>query len=156
MADARVVAAVVGAITGVRSTAGLAAVAHRKARFGMAERLIARGATLLASGESIADKAVDLPARTEPAPLLARAVLGGLAAGLFARRRTNLVTAVALGSATAVVTAVAATRLRRTITENTGIPDAAVGVAEDLVVLAGSTWAVRAAARPSRRFIGWR
>lgn len=152
MADARLVAAALGAVTGVRGAAGMAALAHKDAGASLTERLIARGSTLIASGEVLADKAADLPARTEPVPLIGRAVLGALAAGLFARKhRVGIAEAAALGAVAAVATAFAATRLRRLITERTDIPDAAVGVVEDVLVLAGSTWIVKTSAARARR-----
>lgn len=142
-ADTRLVAAALGAVTGIRSTAGMTALTHGGRGGRGLERLFARGTELLASGELIADKAIALPARTETTPLLARAVLGGAAAGLFARRRgAGLVASVAIGAGTAVVSAFAATTLRRTITTRTRVPDAVVGLAEDAVVVAGSAWII--------------
>jgi uncharacterized membrane protein len=142
--DTRLVAAALGAVTGVRSTAGFTALAHA----GTAPGLITRITEFLASGELIADKAVNLPARTEPAPLIGRAVLGAAAAGFYAHRhRAGLPGAIAIGAAAAVATTFAATRLRRLITTRTAVPDALVGLAEDAIVLAASTWIVGAASR---------
>lgn len=152
MADTKLVAAALGAVTGVRSTAGMTALAHGATGGDLTARLLARGTELLASGEIIADKAIALPARTEPAPLVGRIVLGGLAAGLFARRRDNgIIVAAAIGAAAAACTTFAATRLRRWITSRSDFPDAAVGAIEDAVVVAGSAWIVREAGSRSAR-----
>lgn len=142
--DTRLVAAALGAVTGVRSTAGFTALAHA----GDTSTILARVTEFLASGELIADKAANLPARTEATPLIGRAVLGAAAAGFYAHRRgSGLLAAVAIGAASAIATTFAATRVRRLITTRTAVPDAVVGLAEDAIVLAASTWIVGAAAR---------
>lgn len=136
--DTRLAGAALGAVTGIRSTAGLTAIARGgKARF-------ARGSLLLAAGEAIADKAIDLPARTEFAPLAARGILGAVAAGAFARKQGGgVVESAVVGAAAALATAWAATTLRRFMTKNYDVPDAAIGLAEDALVLAASAWVLR-------------
>jgi uncharacterized membrane protein len=142
--NAGLVAAAIGAVTGVRSTAAMTALTRGASTGPLARRLLARGSELLTSGEFVADKAADLPARTRPAPLIARVAIGGIAAGLFGRRRgVNAIGAAAIGALTAGAATFAATELRRTITSRTRIPDAAVGLAEDAIVLAGSAWIAR-------------
>jgi hypothetical protein len=140
---------VIGAITGVRSMAGLATLAQMRSPATSGARRPARrsrsgfGLTtaLFAAGEAVADKAIALPARTEAAPLIGRGVLGAVAAGFIAKQRgTNLVEAAVIGGATALLTAVVATGLRRVLTHALGVRDPAVGLAEDALVLAGSAW----------------
>lgn len=136
--DTRLVGAALGAVTGIRSTAGLTTIArHGKSGF-------ARGSLLLAAGEAIADKAIDLPARTELVPLAARGILGAVAAGTFAQRRgASVLESAAVGAAAALASAWVATNIRRYITTNYDVPDAAIGLAEDALVLAGSAWVLR-------------
>lgn len=88
-----------------------------------------------AVGEFIADKVAPLPPRTDPGPLVGRAVLGGVAGALLARRRGDSTAGgVLAGSAAAVAGAWAFTRLRAWLTER-GVPDVAVALAEDLAVV---------------------
>lgn len=146
MRDARVEGAVLGAITGVRSMAGITTIARltgggRSARKSNLRSGFSVGSAVLAAGELIADKVADLPARTEMAPLTARGVLGAVTAGVVAKRSgSSLVEAAVIGGATALLAAFVATRLRRVVTHRLGVPDAAVGLAEDALVVAGSAW----------------
>ncbi|MDX1687147.1 MAG: DUF4126 family protein [Candidatus Promineifilaceae bacterium] len=93
---------------------------------------------LLAAGELAADKVPGNPARTEPAPLLARAFSGGLAGyALSAAHGASKGKGVALGAAAAVASAFAAYHARRVLVESSGLPDPVVAVAEDALVIAG-------------------
>jgi uncharacterized membrane protein len=94
----------------------------------------------------VADKLPGIPPRTEPLPLVGRAVFGALVGALVARRRDRSALLPALaGGAVAALTAVAATRLRLTLGRR-GVPDVALGLAEDTAVLV-SRRALRASAR---------
>lgn len=152
------VAAGLGAVTGIRSLAGLTLLAHRVS--GTRQNGASRGmrrlaspkvvgtATALAFGEALADKWADLPARTRPAPFLGRIALGALAAGLFASlRRERLIVPALLGATAAALAAATATNLRRTLTRRTRTPDAVIGMIEDAAVVAGSLWLARAITR---------
>ena len=85
-------AAALGAASGSRSTAGIAAVSFTSVRDdrGLAGRLGGRGGGvltgLLACGELVADKLPSTPSRTEPPALLPRAALGATSAAAVARR----------------------------------------------------------------------
>lgn len=149
--------ALLGAVTGVRSLAGLATVASARGDAGAAagesklERVLAEpgvsGAVeWAAAGEMLADKLPAIPPRTEPLPLAGRVLFGALVGLLVARRRERgaLLPALA-GAAAAGATTVAATRLRLALGRR-GAPDLALGLAEDAVVLAA-----RRALRPSAR-----
>lgn len=137
-----------GALTGIRSTAGLAAVAAARAPRGesagetAAERWIAEpaveaGLRMAAAGEAMLDKVPSVPPRTDPLPLAGRAVLGGLAGSLLARRRGGpVIPSALLAGGAAVAVAVAATRFRRRLTDR-GIAGPLVGVGEDVTVFAG-------------------
>jgi ABC-type uncharacterized transport system permease subunit len=137
MTDPRLAGAALGVITGVRSTAGLTTIAQSAGRF-------SRSSLLAAAGEAIADKVIDLPARTEVAPLAGRGVLGAASAAVFARRHDgSIVEAATIGAAAALASAFVFTWLRRFITKNYDVPDAIIGLAEDAIVLAGSAWILR-------------
>src|SRR5688500_10878471 len=90
-----VTSAVLGAIAGLRSMSAPALLTHEladggKAReFGPLERILTSERTagvlaLLAGGEMLADKTPYVPDRTNPVPLIGRAVIGSLTAAAFA------------------------------------------------------------------------
>lgn len=85
-------AAALGAASGARSSAGVAAIALTSsgADRGAAGRLGGRTgtalSTLLAAGEAVADKLPSTPSRTEPPGLLPRAALGATSAAAVAGR----------------------------------------------------------------------
>lgn len=88
-----------------------------------------------AAGEAVADKVAPLPARTEPLPLAGRLVLGALAGGWVARGRgASPLTGALLGAAGAAAGAWVFTRGRKRLVD-AGVPDTAVGVAEDAAVV---------------------
>jgi uncharacterized membrane protein len=108
-------AAGLGAITGVRSMAAPALLAHelstggglagagtRIGRFlgsSSASRLLA----VLAGGEMLADKTFFVPDRTSPGPLIGRAVIGSLTAAAYAaNRRHPVLIPAAVGAASAI------------------------------------------------------
>src|SRR5947208_1700039 len=86
-----------GASAGARSMTPLATLAQGSTGW-------VRGvATAAALGELVADKLPRTPSRLEGPPLAGRAVLGALAAGVYARRRgAGVVLPAAVGAAAAV------------------------------------------------------
>ena len=124
-------AVAVGALTGLRSMAGPAALAP------------GRGGTLagltgvMALGEMIADKTSFVGNRIDPAPLAGRAVLGALAGGVVSGPRSgDRVLGAALGAAAAIVAAHLAFRARTRST----LPTAVSGAIEDAVALGLMGW----------------
>ncbi len=94
---------------------------------------------LLAGGEVIADKLPFVPARIKPGPLAVRAISGAMcgAAVTSAKQRSTLFGAL-IGACTAVASTYGAYYLRRSAGESSGIPDPALAIVEDaLVVTAG-------------------
>jgi uncharacterized membrane protein len=91
-------------------------------------------------GELVVDKLPVAPSRTSPPPLLGRAASGGLVgAALFASEDRRSLVGGALGAAAALASAYAGERLRLQAAEKLGMPDLAVALLEDgLVLLAGS------------------
>lgn len=138
MNGTQVLAALLGAATGLRSTAGFAILATsddipKDSRLrGPAVKAVALAA---AAGEALADKVAPLPPRTEPAPLAGRAALGAAAGALVARWRGEDALGPALLAAGAAVTAAwAATAIRRQV-QRRSLPDEWPALAEDLAVV---------------------
>lgn len=139
-------AAGLGAMTGVRSTAGFAFMATHYTRDGLTRRAgpitrwaarsaVARLSALMAAGEAIADKLPFVPARDRPVPLLTRALAGAFVGVMLAdARREPKVLPAAVGAAAATAAAIGITRLRRATTRRGRLPDPAVGAGEDAAV----------------------
>ncbi len=123
-----------GAITGMRSMAGPAALAQRYG--GIWKPLLA----VMAAGEMIADKAPGIPDRTDPLPLAGRALMGALVGGVIAHEEEgNLLLGAALGAATAVLAAHLAYHARK------GLPVSSTlgGMIEDGMVMGIAALAAR-------------
>ena len=140
-----------GAITGLRSTAG-PAVLSRSIADGRVEGLegtpfavlgspgVSTALRLMEIGEMVVDKLPVTPSRTSPPPLLGRMASGGLVgAALFASENRRAAAGGVLGAAAALVSAYAGERLRLRAAEKLGVPDPVVAFFEDgLVLLAGA------------------
>jgi uncharacterized membrane protein len=100
---------------------------------------VSRGLRLLEIGEMFVDKLPITPSRTSPLPLLGRMASGGIVgAALFAAENRRVAVGGTLGAATAVAAAYAGERLRLQAAQKLGLPDPAVALLEDgLVLLAG-------------------
>jgi uncharacterized membrane protein len=115
-----------GALTGMRSMAGPAALAVRH------HGVLARVMPALAIGEMIADKTSAVGNRTDPVPLIGRALMGAVVGGVIARERhRSLILHGLLGAAAAVIAAHLAYQVR------TRLPLSNIlgGVLEDSVVV---------------------
>jgi len=126
----------IGAVAGMRSmTAPAATLSARDHPF-------AGLAVAAAAGELVVDKLPLTPPRTLPGPLAVRALAGGLAGGaVAARHEDSRALGFAAGAAAAVASAFIFFELRRRLTEDAGVPDVAVALAEDALAV----WAARAA-----------
>lgn len=144
-------AALLGAATGIRSQLPLALLAQAAARGDVGEDesspawlrnpRTARLLVLSAVGESIGDKLPFVPARSAPGPLLGRVAFGGLVGWIAMRAEgedalPGAAVGAAVGAAAGGLLAVAATKVRASIVERTGLPDIVWGAAEDVVTLA--------------------
>jgi len=135
-----------GAISGLRTFSGPAFVCHAASRgrldlggtplaFLSSPRL-AKAALLMVLGEAVGDKLPMAPSRTSRSPLLGRAVSGAMVgAAVFVSEGRRATTGAAIGSTAAIVVSFAGERLRALAGEKTGLPDAAVALAEDAIVL---------------------
>ena len=138
-----------GAISGLRSLSGPALVSRAAAKGNVSlegtalsflgSPRLSKVLLVLALGEIlVGDKLPMTPSRTALPPLLGRAASGGLVgAALFASDGRRATSGAALGSSAAVAAAFAGENLRALIGEKIGLPDAAVALAEDAVVLLG-------------------
>ena len=149
-------AGVLGVVAGVRAAmplAALAASANRGGAFagsaaGPERRLRSRGALvglgLSMVGEMIVDKLPIAPSRLAPGPFGGRLVSGALA-GLALCRDAGAapLLGAALGAAGAGAGATAATHSRLFLQRTRGVPNVALGLLEDVIVLALSYLALR-------------
>jgi uncharacterized membrane protein len=123
-------AALLGALSGMRSMAAPAAIARPP---------FIGPATLLLAAELVFDKLPLAPNRTAAGPLLGRALAGGIAAAMLcSSRKRSAVAGALIGAAAAVGAAYAAHKLRQQITRHLNIPDPLVALLEDAVVASAS------------------
>jgi uncharacterized membrane protein len=115
-----------GAVTGMRSMAGVAALA--RARDGMARPLM----TLLAVGEMCADKTPAVGNRTDALPLGGRALMGAVVGAVVASEHDeNPLLGGLIGATTALIATHLAFQLRRRLP----VSNVAGGLLEDALVL---------------------
>ncbi len=115
-----------GAMTGMRSVAGVATL-------NMSDRRVRTLMALMAVGEMVADKTPWIGDRVEPLPLAGRALFGAAIGTVIARdQREDVLLGGALGAASAVIVAHLAFRVRQTLP----VSDVAGGLLEDGLVLA--------------------
>jgi uncharacterized membrane protein len=134
-----------GAVTGLRSMIGTALISRHLAKQHRSSdqdpilsQLSRPGAanllTVLSAGEVIADKLPGIPARTQPGPLIFRAVLGAIAgAAACSEERENAAAGALIGAGAAVAATFGAYYLRRWLTRDLGLPDPIVAGAEDTI-----------------------
>lgn len=139
-AEALTRAGLIGAVSGLRSQWGMAAVAWsaRPADVSVPARPWVRGATLAsATGEFVADKSPRTPSRLTPGGLVPRLVLGALSGMALSRRSegpASPVAAAAAGAVAAGAFACAGAGWRRVAGARTG--DAVAAAVEDVVAVA--------------------
>ena len=128
-------AATLGAVSGLRtfSAPGVLAARGRWGR-GRAGRVV----PAVAAGELIADKLPMMPPRSDPPSLLGR-----LASGAACGSAVAGVRGAGVGAAFAAATAYPSERLRSLIGTRTGVPDPALGAAEDALVIGVAAWSTR-------------
>ena len=100
---------------------------------------------LSGAGEMVVDKLPGLPPRTDPGPLFGRLLFGGIAGATLGSERPGkgpMIRGALLGMAGAGVGATAGTKGRAAVAEKSGLPDPAVAVIEDAVVVALANRAV--------------
>lgn len=143
----------IGAIAGLRSMTAPALVSWateqhwvrpgRRLKF-LKRKGTATALSALAVGELVADKLPSTPARTQPASLAVRALMGGVSAGVLCARKKRFVPAAALlGAGAAVAGAFAGYQTRRQLRERLRVSDKVIAVAEDAVAVGGGLLLVR-------------
>ena len=109
----------------------------------LSSQAVANVMSVMSAGEVVADKLPGIPARTAPGPLIVRALLGAVAGGAAcSERRDNVAAGAIVGAGAALLAAYGFYHLRRWLTKEVGLPDAAVAVAEDTLALAVGRHAV--------------
>lgn len=99
--------------------------------------------TLFAIGELIGDKLPKTPNRTSPGPLAARLVFGGLVGALVATGlKGSAFEGIILGVINAALGAFLGMYLRKWIVDSTEWPDWRVAVAEDILAVVASIFAM--------------
>jgi uncharacterized membrane protein len=94
--------------------------------------------SLLALGELVADKLPKTPNRTDPGPLIFRAITGGLSSlAICASAHQPLVIGTLLGILGAIAGAFAGYEIRHRLAKTFGLPDFGVALAEDIVAIGG-------------------
>jgi uncharacterized membrane protein len=131
-------AAALGVVSGMRTFTAAGVLALRGRWDGPAGRI----APLVALGEFAADKHPAIPPRSDPPLLLGRVLSGAIAGRALAGAR-----GAGVGAAGAAATTHASERLRGMIGQRTGIPDALIGLAEDVVAVGLAVHATRAVDR---------
>jgi uncharacterized membrane protein len=99
--------------------------------------------TVIALAELVADKLPQTPSRTAPPGLIARIVMGGLTGACIADAGTQgVLFGALLGAAGGLVGCFAGYKARTGLVKKLRIRDFNVALAEDLIAVAGSVWAV--------------
>jgi uncharacterized membrane protein len=94
--------------------------------------------TILAIVELVTDQLPSTPARTKPAGLIPRIVLGGLCgASVAAAGGQSLLIGSLLGAVGGIVGAFAGYEVRTRLVKALGVPDFVIAVAEDIVAIGG-------------------
>jgi uncharacterized membrane protein len=123
-----------GAITGMRSTAGAATLAFEHGG------AVGNAFGLLAAGEMMADKMPFIGDRIDPGPLAARALMGAaVGAAVAYEERDNLLIGGLIGAATAVAVAHIAFHARRRLPVSSPVG----GAIEDALVMGLAAGAAR-------------
>lgn len=151
-ADQLALPLVLGVITGYRSVSPLAllsaaaqrpegAIAETLGNLGPLGALRSRPALIItglaALGEMIGDKLPIVPSRVSAGPLGGRIAIGAATGALTARAKGGSAPlGAALGGVAAAASAASAFSIRRAITHRTPTPDIAIGLLEDMLVLA--------------------
>lgn len=126
----------IGAASGLRTTAGIAALGP-KGIGGWALRA-------LEAGELVGDKLPQTPSRLQPAQLAARGVFGALAAGIVARREgANVVLGGLAGVGGAIGAAYAGAAYRGWVARKK-LPDTLYALAEDALAVGAANLVARA------------
>lgn len=102
----------------------------------VASRRLSQVLILLAAGEMVADKTPVVPSRTAPPILLGRAVSGAASgAAISLAGKSSGRTGAVLGGASAIIAAIAGTRLRVAVGQRPSVPSLLPGLMEDALAV---------------------
>ena len=117
---------ILGALSGMRSMSGAAALGLRRGG------TVQGATTIMAVAEMVADKTPFVGDRIDPLPLAGRAMMGAIVGGVIARdHHTSLAAGSVIGAAAAVIAAHAAYRLRSRLP----MSNVSGGLLEDAIIL---------------------
>lgn len=137
----------IGTVAGMRSASAPALTSHYFAKNpslfldssplkGLGLSATANVLKFMAAGELVADKLPQAPPRTQPGPLGARAVSGGVCgAAIFLAEGKQAPVGAALGASAAVASSFLFMSLRRVLGKAAHLPDPVVALAEDGLML---------------------
>ena len=132
-------AAALGAATGLRSTAGLSALAWRRSG-GRGAPFARTAAAAVLGTELVFDKLPTTPSRLDPKPLGGRLLFAGVGGAVLARsRRTSVIAAAAIAAGAALAAARVGHDARVACARR--MPDTVVAVIEDAVAIWLAAWA---------------
>lgn len=137
--------ALVGVISGMRSSSAPALVSRISARESRNGSRTSEVLGLLFLGELIADKLPFLPARTKPASLLARLLSGATSASRLDHSvsRESRLRAALLGAAGALGATLLFYQLRKQLAERCEIPDYLLALGEDALLIGVALWLLK-------------
>lgn len=124
-----------GAVTGLRTFGAWAGLAIRGR---IPDGRLRAGLVVAAAGEMVADKTPWIPPRCDPPSLAGRVISGALVG-----RLVDGAAGARIGAATAAASTYASERARELLGQRLGLPDPALAVAEDALVLGVATAAAR-------------
>ena len=134
-------AAVLGAATGLRSTAGLFVLAWRRSE-GPSAPFVRTAAAAVLCTELVFDKLPTTRSRLDARPLGGRLLFAGVGGATLARsQRTSAIPAAAIAATAALAAARVGHDARVACSRR--IPDPVVAVVEDAVAMWSATWASR-------------
>ena len=147
MAKAHFKAVMIGVVAGMRCFSALAFTSRRLSSGSSAaiddsnftllsSNNVLKGIAAVAAGELICDKTSFIPDRIDPGPITGRAISGAICgAVIFTEEKKDPFLGAAIGGLSAIAAAHIFFRLRRELTTTHQLPDTAVALCEDALML---------------------
>lgn len=137
----------IGAVAGMRCFSALAFTSRRLSNQSsqttgdsnlsfLSSNTVLKGITAVAAGELICDKTSFIPDRIAPWPIMCRAISGAVSgAVIFTEEKKDPLLGAAIGGLSAIAAGHIFFRLRRELTTTYELPDAAVALCEDALMI---------------------